>query len=199
MPCRCEKRFQADIVAIGASTGGPAALSTVVSALPDGLNVPVVIVQHMPAQFLHSLAQRMGRESGKPCVVASEGMPLHAGRIHIAPGDIHSEVARSRNGLVMRLVDGPKLHSCRPAVDRTFLSLGKLAPGVKTLAVVLTGMGSDGAEGAKAIAEAGGCVIVQDEASSIVWGMPGAVVRALMEAEQFPLSGIADAIMRHVR
>jgi len=186
--------FRPDVIAIGSSTGGPAALSAVFSALPDCIPVPVTITQHMPKLFVQSLATRLDKESKLTVLVAEDGMVLKPGHVYIAPGEIHMEVVRKGVGLATRLVDGPKLHHCKPAVDRTFYSLAKLSPVVRTLAVVLTGMGADGADGAKRIAEARGYVIAQDEASSAVWGMPGSTVKAGAANDVLPLDQIAGAL-----
>ena len=186
--------FRPDIIAIGSSTGGPAALSAVFSILPESIPVPVTITQHMPKLFVQSLASRLNKESKLTVKVAEDGMKLLPGHVYVAPGEIHMEVVRKGVGLAAKLVDGPKLHHCKPAVDRTFYSLAKLSPVVKTLAVVLTGMGSDGADGAKKIGEAKGYVIAQDEASSTVWGMPGSTVKAGAANDVLPLDQIAGAI-----
>ncbi len=186
--------FRPDIIAIGSSTGGPAALSAVFSILPESIPVPVTITQHMPKLFVQSLASRLNKESKLTVKVAEDGMKLLPGHVYVAPGEIHMEVVRKGVGLAVKLVDGPKLHHCKPAVDRTFYSLAKLSPVVKTLAVVLTGMGADGADGAKKIGEAKGYVIAQDEASSTVWGMPGSTVKAGAANDVLPLDQIAGAI-----
>ncbi len=186
--------FRPDVIAIGSSTGGPAALSAVFSALPGDIPAPVTITQHMPKLFVQSLATRLNQESQLSVMVAEDGMGLLPGHVYIAPGEIHMEVVRKGVGLAAKLVDGPKMHHCKPAVDRTFYSLAKLAPVVKTLAIVLTGMGADGADGAKKIAEVKGYVIAQDEASSAVWGMPGSTVKAGAANDVLALDQIAGAI-----
>ena len=186
--------FRPDIVAIGSSTGGPAALSAVFSALPATIPVPITITQHMPKLFVQSLASRLDKESKLSVKVAEDGMLFEPGHVYIAPGEIHMEVVRKGVGLAVKLVDGPKMHHCKPAVDRTFYALAKLAPVVRTLAIVLTGMGADGADGAKRIGEAKGYVIAQDEASSSVWGMPGSTVKAGAANDVLPLDQVAGAI-----
>jgi len=190
--------FRPDVIAIGSSTGGPAALSAVFSALPASIPIPITITQHMPKLFVQSLASRLNKESKLTVLVAEDGMALKPGHVYIAPGEIHMEVVRKGVGLATRLVDGPKLHHCKPAVDRTFYALAKLAPVVKTLAVVLTGMGVDGADGAKKIGETKGYVIAQDEASSAVWGMPGATVKVGAANDVLPLNDIAGALAQIV-
>jgi len=128
--------------------------------------------------------------------MAEDTMPLKAGVIHVAPGDTHLEIVRSGNVLQAKLTDGPKVHHCKPAVDPMFFSLAKLAPQIKTLGVVLTGMGSDGAAGALEIGSNNGHVIVQDEETSVVWGMPGMAVKLGAAHEVHPLGLIDEAIMR---
>jgi len=186
--------FCPDIIAIGSSTGGPEALSQVIEALPANLSVPIVITQHMPKLFVQSLASRLDRESVLTCLVAEDGMILQRAHVYLAPGEIHMEIVKRGVKMVVKLVDGPKMHHCKPAVDRTFFSLASLSPLVQTLAVVLTGMGSDGADGAKKIHAGRGHVIAQDEASSSVWGMPGATVKAGAAHHVLPLNKIAAAI-----
>ena len=186
--------FRPDIIAIGSSTGGPAALSQVISGLPADLPVPVVITQHMPKLFVQSLASRLDKESQLSCIVATDGMRLKKGHVYLAPGEIHMEVVKQGMEMMVKLVDGPKLHHCKPAVDRMFYSLAALAPLIRTLAVVLTGMGVDGADGAKKIHAASGHVIAQDEASSAVWGMPGATVKAGAAHHVLALNTVAGAL-----
>jgi len=170
----------------------------VISNLPKGLPVPVVITQHMPKLFVQSLASRLDKESPLSCKVAEDGMLLERGCVYLAPGEIHMEVMKKGMKLAVRLIDGPKMHHCKPAVDRTFFSLAGLAPMVKTLAVVLTGMGKDGADGAKKIHAARGYVIAQDEATSSVWGMPGATVKAGAAHQVLPLNDVANVLCQMV-
>jgi len=185
-----------DLVAIGSSTGGPAALHTVLGALPADFPVPVVLTQHMPKLFMQPLADRLEKETALSCHLAEEGMTLERGHIYVAPGEHHLKLQREGMDIVCRLSEDPPVHHCRPAVDPMFYSLAALAPRVNTLAVVLTGMGEDGALGAKAIAEKRGHVIAQDEKSSVVWGMPGATVKCGGAHEVLPLDQIAAAIMK---
>jgi len=186
--------FRPDVIAVGSSTGGPAALSAVFSALPGNFPVPITITQHMPKLFVQSLANRLDKESKLTVLVAEDGMVLKPDHVYIAPGEIHMEVVRKGVGLAIKLVDGEKMHHCKPAVDRTFYSLAKLAPVIRTLAIVLTGMGSDGADGAKKISDAKGYVIAQDEASSAVWGMPGSTVKTGAANDVLALDQIAGAL-----
>lgn len=189
--------FRPDIIAIGTSTGGPQALSKVLMALPAAMRVPIVITQHMPGLFIRSLADRLDRETQLTCHVAEDGMSLLAGHVYLAPGDVHLEIHRVGGALKAALVDGPRVHHCKPAVDPMFFSLQRLAPAVQTMAVVLTGMGSDGAAGAAALASGGALVVVQDEASSTVWGMPGATVKAGAAHQVLPLVELAPLLKQY--
>lgn len=184
-----------DILAIGASTGGPAALHTVLSALPAQLPVPVVVVQHMPELFIRSLAARLDKDTPPACSVAQDGERLQPGHVYFAPGGLHMQILHEHGVLSVHLDDSPPLHFCRPAVDATYQSLARLAPKVQTLAVMLTGMGKDGAAGALELARQGAFVIAQDKATSTVWGMPGATVAAGAAHRVLPLPEIADAIV----
>jgi two-component system chemotaxis response regulator CheB len=172
------------VLAIGSSTGGPDALARVLPALPADLPVPVVVVQHMPPLFTRLLAQRLGQTSRVTVVEAHEGEPLAAGKVMIAPGGQHLTVRRQGTSVVAHLTEDPPENFCRPAVDVLFRSVSSVYAD-RVLAVVLTGMGRDGAAGAKVIRDAGGEVIAQDEATSVVWGMPGAVA----------MTGQADRIL----
>jgi two-component system chemotaxis response regulator CheB len=186
-----------ELVVVGSSTGGPDALTTVVSALPADLAVPIVIVQHMPPIFTALFAKRLDAKSRLSVAEATSGDRVEAGRILIAPGDFHIRLRKDAAGAVARLDQGTPENYCRPAADVLFRSAAE-AFGRGVLAVVLTGMGSDGTRGAAQIVEAGGSVVVQDEATSVVWGMPGSVAAAGLAAEVLPLSSIARAIQTRV-
>ena len=186
-----------DVVAIGTSTGGPGALSELIPQLPANLPVPIVIVQHMPPLFTRLLAERLNTIAPLEVREGKEGEKLRRGQVWIAPGDHHMTVARKGSDFLLALNRDPEENSCRPAVDVLFRSVAQTY-GANVLAVVLTGMGSDGTQGAAAIREAGGEVIVQDEESSVVWGMPGKVVAARLADRIFPLSGIAPEVVRRV-
>jgi two-component system chemotaxis response regulator CheB len=160
--------------------------------------VPVVIVQHMPPLFTKMMAERLTSKSAIPVHEGAAGVRLEPGHVWIAPGDYHMTVARRGLELHLELNQGMPENSCRPAVDPMFRSVAQTY-GRNALAVVMTGMGSDGALGAKAIREAGGEVLVQDEASSVVWGMPGAVVAAGVTDQIYPVGRIADEITKRVR
>jgi two-component system chemotaxis response regulator CheB len=178
------------ILAIGSSTGGPQALLTLLGALPKSINVPIVIAQHMPATFTTVLAQHLGRASGRPSVEATNGQMILPGRIYLAPGDFHFEIMRSGTNLIASLNKAPQENFCRPSVNPLFRSVAR-AFGDQAVAVMLTGMGSDGLDGTRDLANAGAPVIAQDEATSVVWGMPGAVANAGLCSAVLPLSGIA--------
>lgn len=171
-------------VVIAVSTGGPSALAEVLPAFVGRCPVPVLIVQHMPAFFTTQLAERLTKLTGTLVCEATEGMTLKAGDVVLAPGGRHLTLAADSAGAVARLTDDPPENSCRPSADVLFRSAATLwGPG--TLGIVLTGMGRDGLAGSRAIVEAGGGVLVQDEFSSVIWGMPGEVARA----------GLADAVL----
>ncbi len=178
------------ILAIGSSTGGPQALLTLLKALPRDINVPVVIAQHMPATFTAVLAQHLERSSGRPSKEAVPGEPILPGRIYLAPGDFHFELGRDGAMPVARLNQAPRENFCRPSVNPLFRSVAKMF-GAQSVCIMLTGMGSDGLEGTRDIATVGGAVIAQDEASSVVWGMPGAIANAGLCNAILPLTGIA--------
>ncbi|RLL53062.1 chemotaxis-specific protein-glutamate methyltransferase CheB [Mariprofundus sp. EBB-1] len=196
-PSRSFRRFRPDIVVIGSSTGGPAALYDVLTVLSADFPFPIVVVQHMPKLFVESLARRLDQDTRLKCCVAKDGEGLKAGHIYFSPGEQHLMIEQNAPGkLVVRLDDGAAVHHCKPAVDVTLRSLHKLAGRVKTLTVILTGMGVDGAAGAAALSEAGGKVIAQDRQSSVVWGMPGETVKLGAADEVLALDQIGDAIKR---
>ena len=186
-----------DVLAIGVSTGGPNALAQVVPCLPADFPVPIVIVQHMPPLFTHLLAVRLNSQSRLTVREAEAGKCLVPGEVWIAPGDYHMIVSRRGGRVVLNLNQEPAENSCRPAVDVLFRSVAQVY-GRTSLAIVLTGMGSDGARGAVQIREAGGEVFVQDEATSVVWGMPGAVVSVGAADKVCQLSDISQEVVRRV-
>ena len=187
-----------DILAIGTSTGGPNALAEVLPAIPSDFPVPVVIVQHMPPLFTRMLAERLNKESKIRIHEGEAGKTLEPGHAWIAPGDYHMTVERRGMSAQLATAQGPPENSCRPAVDVLFRSVAATY-GANTLAVVLTGMGSDGVLGSQAVRERGGRVYVQDEQSSVVWGMPGQVAAGGFADSIFPLRAMAGEIDRHVR
>ncbi len=184
-------------VAIGTSTGGPNALSQVLPVLPKGFSVPVFVVQHMPPMFTRFLAERLNRECAIPVREVEAQETVQPGTVRVAAGDHHMTVERVGLGFTLRRSQGPPENSCRPAVDVLFRSVAR-AYGQGVLAVVMTGMGQDGFRGAQAIREAGGTVIAQDEATSVVWGMPGFVANAGLAERVLPVNEIGAEIVRRV-
>ncbi len=166
-----------DIVAIGASTGGIHALSMLLHAIPRAIDTPILITQHLPASFMPYFAAQLAVLAGRPCDVATDLMRLRKGRIVIAPGDAHMRCVAVSGGTAIRLSAAPSASGCMPSVDPMFASIAATF-GARALCVVLSGMGRDGAIGAAAVRSSGGTVVVQDRASSVVWGMPGAVAAA---------------------
>ena len=188
---------QVEIVAIGTSTGGPNALAEVLPRIPADLPVPIVVVQHMPPIFTRLLAERLASRSSFPVEEGISGATLSSGHAWIAPGNFHMKVVRAGLSARLNLNQDPPENSCRPAVDVLFRSVAK-AYGPSVLAVVMTGMGSDGVRGAQEIREAGGTVIIQDERSSVVWGMPGLVHASGLDDACYPLNQLAGEITRRV-
>jgi len=186
------------VVAIGVSTGGPAALDVVLPELPGDFALPVLVVQHMPEVFTRVFAERLSRRCALRVCEAAEGEPVRPRTIYIARGNWHMEtLAAARDGSTPTIhlnQEAPENH-CRPAVDRLFRSVAKNY-GAGVLGVVLTGMGSDGLAGCRAIREQGGTVLAQDQATSTVWGMPGAVAQAKLAHKVLPLDAIAPEIVR---
>jgi len=189
---------QPKVLVIGASTGGPAALDVVLPSLPADFPLPVIVVQHMPELFTSLFAERLNGHCRLPAREAAEGDLVRAGMIYIARGNWHLEArpaARGGPATILHLTQGAPENHCRPAVDVLFRSAVAVY-GSAVLAVVLTGMGSDGMLGSKLIREAGGAVIAQDAASSVVWGMPGAVTNAGLAQRVLALDAIAPEIAR---
>jgi two-component system chemotaxis response regulator CheB len=186
-----------DVIAIGVSTGGPTALGTVLPELSSRFPVPVLIVQHMPPMFTRVLAERLDRTSALRVVEAADGQVLDAGGAWLAPGDRHMTVERAGAQVRIRTDVGPRENSCRPSVDPLFRSVAE-AYGPNALGIVMTGMGSDGMRGALQLHAAGARVIVQDEASSVVWGMPGFVVQSGIADAIVPLAGLSAEIERRL-
>jgi len=189
---------RSEVVVVGVSTGGPNALAEMVPQLPADLPVPMLIAQHMPPIFTRLLAERLAAKSRVPVVEASAGEPLAPGKVWIAPGDYHLTIRECDGMVTIQTDQGPRENSCRPSADVLFRSAAAVF-GTRALAVVLTGMGQDGLLGATAIRGKGGQVIVQDEQSSVVWGMPGFVARAGLADKTLPLGEIALEVMRRVR
>ncbi len=186
-----------EIVAIGASTGGSNALGDLIPSFPADFPVPIVVVQHMPPIFTRQLADRMHTMSSMKVREGEHGQRLHGGQVWIAPGGYHMAVTRKGGHGVLNLNEDPPENSCRPAVDVLFRSVAE-SYGPSALAVVLTGMGNDGTVGARAVRDAGGEVFAQDQASSVVWGMPGSVVAANLADRVSPLDRMASDIVGRV-
>jgi two-component system chemotaxis response regulator CheB len=184
------------VLVIGASTGGPQALNRLVVQIDTVIQrAPVLITQHMPPTFTAVLAEHLARVSKFPVREASDGEEVNAGAIYLAPGGKHMKVERRDGAAVIAIDDGPMVNFCKPAVDPLFASAAQVW-GNKVLALVLTGMGSDGLAGAKEIVAAGGHVIAQDEETSVVWGMPGQVTNAGLCSAVLPLPEIGGRITR---
>jgi two-component system chemotaxis response regulator CheB len=184
------------VLLVGASTGGPQALSALLPQLTAVCDlVPVLITQHMPPTFTTILAEHLARATGRAAHEPCEGEPVRAGAIYVAPGSRHMEVAGHDGMAVIALADGPPVNFCKPAVDPLLASAARVW-GAASLAVILTGMGVDGRQGAASIVAAGGSVIAQDEPTSVVWGMPGAVTRAGLCSAVLPLDRIAPKLVQ---
>ena len=183
---RAPRSDQVAAVVVAVSTGGPVALAEFLPAFVGRQPAPVLIVQHMPAQFTAHLAESLGRTCGVPVCEARHGQIVAAGDVLLAPGGVHMQVVRTAAGVAIALTNEPPEHSCRPAADVLFRSAARVW-GAGTLGVVLTGMGRDGLTGSEAIVAAGGTVVAQDELTSVVWGMPGHVARAGLAEAVLPL------------
>ena len=185
------------VLAIGSSTGGPQALFKVLGGIgKNTLTVPVIVTQHMPPTFTAILAEHIQNMTGLPASEAKNGERLQPGHVYVAPGDYHMTVEEHGDGIVLALNQGPQVNFCPPAVDPMFESVATVF-GAASLCLVLTGMGHDGREGGKKVVGAGGTVIAQDEATSVVWGMPGAVAEAGICAAVLPLPEIASTLQRY--
>lgn len=188
-----------EMVVIGVSTGGPVALSQLIPSLPGDLGVPVAVVQHMPPVFTESLARSLDRQASLCVSEGQEGQVVRANEVYIAPGGKHMLLRRGLNGEVsLGLNENPPESNCRPAADVLFRSAAALY-GAQALCVVMTGMGSDGREGARAMRRQGSLVVTQDEATCVVYGMPRAVVEAGLSDEVVPLGQLAARITALVR
>ncbi len=184
------------VLTIGSSTGGPQALQALFRDIGSSLHeVPVLVTQHMPPTFTAILAEHISKAAMCPAAEATDGVSLKPGHIYVAPGGKHMVVEKTAAGVIARLNDDPPVNFCKPAVDPLFESVAK-AYGPATLALVLTGMGSDGANGARVIAAGGGSIIAQDEKSSVVWGMPGAAAHTGQCSDVLPLDEIGPKVTR---
>jgi two-component system, chemotaxis family, protein-glutamate methylesterase/glutaminase len=189
-------RVSPQALVIGSSTGGPQALTTLIQQLATTLErAPILITQHMPPTFTTVLAEHLARISGRRVREAEHGEAVVGGGVYVAPGGRHMRVTRGRNGISIVLGDDPPINFCKPAVD-PLLASASASWGAGTLAVILTGMGADGAEGAQKVVAAGGSVIAQNEATSAVWGMPRAVAQAGLCSAVLPLPEIGPVVER---
>ena len=186
------------VLAVGSSTGGPQALMKFFKGFSQQPDVPILITQHMPATFTSILAEHLAQATGWPAKEGMNGGPVRAGEIYVAPGGKHMEMVEEDGGLSIRLTEDPPENFCRPAVDPMLRSIARIY-GDKTLVVILTGMGHDGLKGAREVVRAGGTVLAQDEASSVVWGMPGAVATAGLCTEVLPVDALGVSTARRVQ
>ena len=198
MALRAAPPLTARLLAIGSSTGGPQALFTLVQGLGRSVGVPVVMTQHMPATFTPILADHLNRLGLMPCAEARDGENLVADRIYLAPGDKHLLVEGNRTALRARLTTDPPENFCRPSVDPMLRSATAACDG-RVLVAMLTGMGHDGLAGTTKVIESGGAAIAQDEASSVVWGMPGAIAQAGLCHAVLPLPQIAAKLLQMLK
>ncbi len=193
-PLAAPRRANAAI-AMASSTGGPRALAEIVPELPAGLDAAVLLVQHMPPGFTAGLARRLDQLSALPVHEAAHGERIEPGRVYLAPGGRHMTLANEEDAATIVLGDGPALHGVRPAADPLFASVAKLF-GPRSVGVVLTGMGRDGSAGLKAIRAAGGGAVVQDRATSVIYGMPQIALAEAGADREVPLKGVAEAVVQ---
>ena len=186
------------VVVIGCSTGGPTALAAVLPQFPADFPLPVLVVQHMPPLFTRLLAERLNTLCPLSIAEASQGEAITGGRILIAPGDFHMKVTECGGTVRVLLDQSPPQHFCRPSVDALFCSIAQVYQGA-VVATVLTGMGQDGLRGAEMLKAQGASILAQDQESSVVWGMPGAVVNAGLADRVLPLDQCAPEILRRAR
>lgn len=186
-----------EVIAIASSTGGPAALADLLSGLPSSVSVPIVVVQHMGAGFTGGLADRLATKSGLKVLEAQDEAPVDAAQVWIARGDYHLFLERRSNVVRLRINQAPPENECRPAADVLFRSVADIF-GPRVMAIVLTGMGNDGLEGSRHIRATGGRVLVQDQASSAVWGMPGQVANAGLADAVLPINQLSREIMHQL-
>ena len=185
------------IVALGVSTGGPTALAEIVPTFPASFPLPIVLVQHMPPMFTRLLAERLQKHTSLEVLEAGDGAAVKPGRVLIAPGDYHMRLRRMGDQVVVSLDKGPHENSCRPAVDPLFRSVNQVYGG-EVISVVLTGMGQDGLHGVEVLRAAGAYVVAQDESTSVVWGMPGAIARAGLADAVVPLDQVVPEILKQL-
>jgi two-component system chemotaxis response regulator CheB len=198
LPLRPAPTDPIDVLAIGASTGGIHTLGVLFAALPRRIGVPILVTQHLPIPFMAVFARQLGAAAGRETLVAEDGMRLLPDRILLAPGDAHLTLEPAKGGAIVRLAQGKSDSGCLPSVDPMFASVGAIY-GAGALGVVLTGMGRDGVEGAERLVACGGAVIVQDEASCAIWGMPRAVLEAGLACAALPPDKIARRIVARTK
>ena len=185
------------VIAVGSSTGGPQALFEVIKSFKD-FDIPIVITQHMPATFTKILSEHIQQQTGVPSHEGEEDMLIENGNVYVAPGGFHMHLVKKEDNTVrIHLDDGPAENFCKPSVDPMFRTAIDIY-GNKTLGVILTGMGNDGLGGGKVLTEQGGRLIAQDEETSVVWGMPGAVAQAGLCSEVLPLDQIGPWVKKAV-
>ena len=184
-----------NIICVGSSTGGPQALFKLFGAIGGKVKQPILITQHMPATFTTILAEHLDRIDGVNCVEATDKMKIEDGHVYLAPGDYHMVVESGPSGKILRLNQGPQENFCRPSVDPMLRSAVE-AYGDRVLAIVLTGMGHDGLGGGKEVVERGGTIVAQDEGSSVVWGMPGAVATGGLCSAVLPIDELGPSVIR---
>lgn len=189
--------FRPKAMFVGSSTGGPQALQSFLGPVAKQIKAPIFIVQHMPATFTTILAEKLAQVTGRPCIEPKNGDLVKSDHIYLAPGDWHMRIDKQGLGQVIKIDQSPQVNFCRPAVDPLFESGVKVFGGAM-LSVVLTGMGHDGRAGAKLVNEAGGRVIVQDEVSSVVWGMPGAIAQAGLADEIMPIPDLGKLSVKYM-
>ncbi len=194
---RDASKSKPEILCIGSSTGGPKALIAILENLGPKFDLPILITQHMPKTFTSILAEHLGRSSGRPSAEAVDGETIERGRIYVAPGERHMLIEKRHGRPSLRLNDGPPENYCKPAVDPMLRSAASIYKD-RLVTLVLTGMGHDGLVGGKAVIETGGTIIAQDQESSVVWGMPGAVANAGLCSAVIPLNEIAVHLNRLV-
>jgi two-component system, chemotaxis family, protein-glutamate methylesterase/glutaminase len=191
-------RLSPSIICVGSSTGGPQALLKLFAAIGGKVTQPILITQHMPATFTTILAEHLDRIEGVECVEATDKMKIQDGHVYLAPGDYHMVVETSPTGNILRLNQEPQVNFCRPSVD-PMLQSAVAAYGERVLSVILTGMGHDGLGGSQGVAERGGTIIAQDEGSSVVWGMPGAVATGGLCSAVLPIDDLGPSIISFAR
>lgn len=194
-PIPASAKVRPKVVVIGVSTGGPTALSSILPVFPADFPLPILLVQHMPPLFTRLLAERLQTRCHLSVEEAIQDHPVEAGKILIAPGDFHLKVASNGQGVHVCLDQSSPLNSCRPAVDALFSSAAEVYGGA-VIAVILTGMGQDGLRGAELLKARGATVFAQDEASSVVWGMPGAIINAGLADRVLSLDQVAPEVLR---